>query len=558
MNDFSVPAHPQSTRTTPASTDAGMTLSDILADHTATTSGTLQHRQSTTSIALEEFTTVAIPWIFVNYQLPLMATQEILWERTDGDITVILAATPYKDNNGVTQQHLPSGRIAREILIYLTTTALATQSPVIKISDTWRGLLSDIGIEASKDNLQAVQKQLRALLKMTIQISHQGTLPDGTNVSTSQSYLVGSSEKLFFNRDGLLDDKHQSVIRLSQEFYDRIAATPSPVHGAMLVLRESWRKIIAENPHQALAGDVFWWLAGRMSRIRRETRIPWTSLMGQFGSSARQITKFRAQFRAALSVATREYFAPLGEDFDSTVYVGEYGVGTRGGNSGLLLSPISVEHQRLMAWSSRSRQADDSTESASVSRQVPTPQASDSTNSAAEVVSIPAHAGVDVAELRAALEAAGLPTGAVSDGALRAAIDTVLSRATSVGNAQVLVTTAIVREPALLTGAAAPVAPAVQAPVASAAPSQGAAPLSSGRPVLPVAPCPVHGQDVTGLVCRDCAIELKTADTDSTLAESCWRAVRARLTELSRLDGVDTSGEWVRYSSLAAAHGVDA
>ena len=43
-----------------------------------------------------------------------MATQEILWERTDGDITVILAATPYKDNNGVTQQHLPSGRIARE------------------------------------------------------------------------------------------------------------------------------------------------------------------------------------------------------------------------------------------------------------------------------------------------------------------------------------------------------------------------------------------------------------------------------------------------------------
>ena len=547
MNDSSAPTHLKST-----STDAGMTLSDLIADHTG---GTLQHRQSTTSLALEDFTTVAIPWIFVNYQLPLMATREILWERTDGDITVILAATPYKDNDGVTQQHLPSGRIAREILIYLTTTALATQSPVIKISDTWRGLLSDIGIEASKDNLQAVQRQLRALLKMTIQISHQGTLPDGTNVSTSQSYLVGSSEKLFFNRDGLLDDKHQSVIRLSQEFYERIAATPSPVHGAMLVLRESWRKIIAENPHQALAGDVFWWLAGRMSRIRRETRIPWTSLIGQFGSSARQITKFRAQFRAALSVAAREYFAPLGTDFDSTVYVGEYGVGTRGGNSGLLLSPISVEHQRLMAWSSRSRQADDSTESASVTRQVPTPQASDSTNPAAEVVSIPAHAGVDITELRAALTAAGLPTGAVSDGTLRAAIDTVLSRVSSVSNAQALVTTAIMREPALLTGAAAPVAPA-QGPAVSTAPGQGAAPLSSGRPVLPVAPCPVHGEDVTGLVCRDCAIELKSADTDLTLAESCWHAVRARLTELSRLEGVDTSGEWVRYSALAERHGV--
>lgn len=554
MTNFSVPSYPQSTRTTSASTDAGVTLSDLIADHAATTGGTLQHRQNTTSLAINDFTTVAIPWIFVNYQLPLMATKEILWERTDGDITVTLAATPYKDNNGVTQQHLPSGRIAREILIYLTTTALINQSPVIKISDTWRGLLSDIGIEVSHDNMLAVQKQLRALLKMTIHISHQGTLPDGTNVSTSQSYLVGSSEKLFFNRDGLLDDKHQSVIRLSQEFYERIAAAPSPVHGAMLVLRDSWRKIIKENPHQALAGDVFWWLAGRMSRVRREARIPWSSPMAQFGSAATQATKFRSQFRAALAVAAREYFSPLGEDFDYSIYVSEYGFGSRGGNSGILLSPIIPEHRKIMAWNRR-QGAKTAPAATPVHEQKPTPPQAPS---APEIVPIPAHAGVDITELRAALAAAGLPTGTVSDGTLRAAIDTVLSRATSVGNAQALVTTAIVREPALLTGTAAPVVPAVQGSAASAAPSQGAAPLSSGRPVLPVAPCPVHGQDVTGLVCRDCAIELKSADTDSTLAESCWRAVRARLTELSRLDGVDTSGEWVRYSSLATTHGVDA
>lgn len=553
MTNFSVPSHPQSTRTTPTSTDAGMTLSDILADHTAPAGGTLQHRQNTTSLAINDFTTVAIPWIFVNYQLPLMATKEILWERTDGDITVTLAATPYKDNNGVTQQHLPSGRIAREILIYLTTTALINQSPVIKISDTWRGLLSDIGIEVSHDNMLAVQKQLRALLKMTIHISHQGTLPDGTNVSTSQSYLVGSSEKLFFNRDGLLDDKHQSVIRLSQEFYERIAAAPSPVHGAMLVLRDSWRKIIKENPHQALAGDVFWWLAGRMSRVRREARIPWSSPMAQFGSAATQATKFRSQFRAALAVAAREYFSPLGEDFDYSIYVSEYGFGSRGGNSGILLSPIIPEHRKIMAWNRR-QGAKTAPAATPVHEQKPTPPQAPS---APEIVPIPAHAGVDITELRAALAAAGLPTGTVSDGTLRAAIDTVLSRATSVGNAQALVTTAIVREPALLTGTATQGASA-QAPTTPAAPGQGSASLISGRPVLPVAPCPVHGQDVTGLVCRDCAIELKSADTDSASAESCWRAVRARLTELSPLDGVDTSGEWVRYSSLATTHGVDA
>lgn len=60
------------------------------------------------------------------------------------------------------------------------------------------------------------------------------------------------------------------------------------------------------------------------------------------------------------------------------------------------------------------------------------------------------------------------------------------------------------------------------------------------------------------LVCRDCAVGLKVAGTDVITAAECWRAVRARLTELSRLEGVDTSGEWVRYSSLATAHGVEA
>ena len=125
------------------------------------------------------------------------------------------------------------------------------------------------------------------------------------------------------------------------------------------------------------------------------------------------------------------------------------------------------------------------------------------------------------------------------------------------GNPQAFVRVCILREPALLTGGAVPVA-SVQvpaAPAAPAAPGEGVVPVASSRPVLPVVPCPVHGEDVTGLVCRDCAIELKSADTDPAVAAGCWHAVRARLTELSRLEGVDTSGEWVRYSALAERHG---
>lgn len=550
MTDFSARAHLKSTGTA-----AGFeTLSDILADHAAPAGGTLQHPHSTGPLVIDSYLTSTYPWIFVNYSLPLRATSETMWERTDGDVTVILAATPYEDADGTTQYHLPSGRIAREVIMYLVTSAMMSGSPTIEISRTWRGFLRDMGVPYSSANRRAVERQLRAILNMSVRVSHRAANGSGTNLS-SRACLVGSGEDLVFDRDGVLDDAYRSVVILSDEFFDRIAAAPSPVHGTMRVLRDSWRQIVTENPHQALAGDVYLWLTGRMSRVRREVRIPWADLAAQFGSSMSNERRWRQQFRSALSVATRAYFAPLGEDFDSSVYVGEYDLGSRNYPGGLRLTPVSAEHRKLLGWSTR-RSRRTSTSSAPA-RQKSQPEPSASARSISEMVSIPAHAGVDITELRAALAAAGLPTGTVSDGTLRAAIDTVLSRATSVGNAQSLVTTAIVREPALLTGTAAPVVPAVQGPAAPAAPSQGAAPLISDRPVLPVAPCPVHRQDVTGLVCRDCAVELKSADTDSAVATQCWRAVRARLTDLSHLDGVDTSGEWVRYSSLAAAHGVE-
>lgn len=45
-------------------------------------------------------------------------------------VTVILAATPYEDADGTTQYHLPSGRIAREVIMYLVTSAMMSGSAI--------------------------------------------------------------------------------------------------------------------------------------------------------------------------------------------------------------------------------------------------------------------------------------------------------------------------------------------------------------------------------------------------------------------------------------------
>ena len=160
------------------------------------------------------------------------------------------------------------------------------------------------------------------------------------------------------------------------------------------------------------------------------------------------------------------------QDFDWSIYVTEYGAGTRGGNSGILLSPISAEHRKLMAWSRRQGAKTAPAAPPTNDAQKPEPQAP----VAAEIVSIPAHEGFDLSELRVSLAAAGLPTNAVSDGALRAAVDKVLSRVSSFTDPHALVVTSILKNPALIGGTA-------QQPVRA----------SHAFSALPVEVCTVHG-----------------------------------------------------------------
>lgn len=62
MSDFTVPTRTQSTGNA-----AGFeTISEVIADPPAPTGGTLQSPIPDSSLSLSDFTTVAIPWIFVN------------------------------------------------------------------------------------------------------------------------------------------------------------------------------------------------------------------------------------------------------------------------------------------------------------------------------------------------------------------------------------------------------------------------------------------------------------------------------------------------------------
>lgn len=555
MPHFTVPT---GTKSTPGNV-AEATLSSIIAEHTAPTGGTLQHPETAGPLAFTEHTVAHYPWLFINHSLPYKRTAETSWVRTNGDISVLFTA-PQKFNAHGDLEHgmIPYGRIGREVLMWLVSSALEANSRTIEISRTWRGFLRDLDIPYSGPNRAMVQNQLRAILDLSITIHHPGTLA-GRNFST-EKFMIGSGEKFTFDKDGLLDDAYRSVVVLSQEFFDRISADASPVEGSMKILIENWREITRKYPRSPMVGDAFLWLAGRMPRLRGEgTYLPWSTLAGQFGAATAE-RDFRKSFRNALRTAAGEYFAPLGPKFDVHTYITEYGFKHYATGGGLHFSPISPEHQKLLGWGAR--RAKKSSPKSAKKRPTNHPETPVSQSPALapttapvqvetpatvqdaqpEIVEVIADQGVDFTALREELTSNGLDLTAVSDDALRAAVATVFSRSKSISYPQALAAHSLTKEPKLLG-------------ISTPAPTRTIATAPVPLVTMPKGTCPEHSMDITGKVCSGCAAELKAPDTTAAEAQACWDAVSTRLKSLTEA-GFDITGEMARYRDLAIARGV--
>lgn len=554
MPNFTVPT---GTKSTPGN-EAEATLSNIIAEHTAPTGGTLQHPKTAGPLAFNEHTVAHYPWLFINHSLPYKRITETSWVRTNGDISVLFTA-PQKFNAHGDLEHgmIPYGRIGREVLMWLVSSALDANSRTIEISRTWRGFLRDLNIPYSAANRAMVQNQLRAILDLSITIHHPGTLA-GRNFST-EKFMIGSGEKFTFDKDGLLDDAYRSVVILSQEFFDRISAEASPVEGSMRILIENWREITRKYPRSPMVGDAFLWLAGRMPRLRGEgAYLPWSALASQFGAATAE-RDFRKSFRNALRTAAGEYFAPLGPTFDVHTYIEEYGFKHYATGGGLHFSPISPEHQKLLGWGARRAKKSSPKSAKKRPTNHPETPASQSPalapttapvrietpatvqDSQPEIVEVVADQGVDFTALREELTSKGLDLTAVSDGALRTAVATVFSRSKSISDPQALAAHSLTKEPKLLG-------------LSTPAPTRTIATAPVPLVTLPKGTCPEHSMDITGKVCSGCAAELKAPGTTAAEAQACWDAVSTRLKSLTNA-GFDTTAERERYQGFAIARG---
>lgn len=452
----------------------------------------------------------------------LTPAEAFSWTRQNGPVSLSLTAGTYIDGAGVSQLHLPFGRYARILLMWLTTSALKHQSRSFPLPASARGLLAELGIDWSQSQARDIITQLRALLATQCVVTHHEKRGNGFVSLSEERFTIGTRARLHFSTDenfGDFDPNTPSQIELSERFYAYLrAGNIAPV------LLSRWRTLI-EQSSSPMAADLFLWLAFRAPEITRDTRVSWANLQAQLGSVSGRERNFANTVIRAL-----EKVSAVFPEMNFSVV----GSGAHRGFRGVILHPSPdadllglnprLQHQELAKARAAAERAGLS-EPATV------------------------HRGVNLHQLRAELAHGGLTAAErASDELLKVTVDVVLNRATKKpAHPQAFVRVSIAKEPELLAGYG-------SVPTMTATPA-AAVVAPAPAATLPVEVCPVHHEPISGLVCTECAFELKSADTDQAQAAACWSAIRARLNRL-HADGVDTSGAWMIYSGFASRHGL--
>lgn len=476
------------------------------------------------------FISCCLPYRDPRKRSDILAPAEAFsWTRQNGPVSLNLTAGTYIDGSGNPQLHLPFGRYARILLMWLTTSALKHQSRSFPLPTSARELLAELNITWGSARARDIITQLRALLATQCVVTHHEKRGDNFVDISEERFTIGTRARLHFSTDENycdFDPSTLSHVELSEQFYNYlVAGNFAPV------LLTRWRQLIEENT-SPLAADLFLWLALRAPQISKDTYVSWANLQTQVGSL---VTPGRERDFAETVTRALGKVHEIYPEMQFTIS----GAGNRSGFRGVVLHPSPDAD--LLSLNPRLQH-----------------EAIAQAQTAAEQAGLAApsqvHKKVNLQQLRGELVHSGLTAAeCIADKALCAVIDVVIGRAkVEPVYPQAYVRSSIINDPSLLPGVPAPTV----ATGAHNLANMPAVPAVAAPGTVQPYRCPVHQQMVEEKVCHDCAVELKIADTDQATASACWQAIDSRLDALHRA-GVKTAAEKVRFTNLAIIHGVN-
>ena len=187
---------------------------------------------------------------------------------------------------------VPSGMLARLLLIDMQTEVTRTGSPVIEMGSSAASLLARLGVKRGGQVSARLIDQLERLATCGVSFRFG-------NDKSSRTFngLLVRDYKHVENPDPRAASRMIQEVTLSDAFFREMRAHPVLVDKAAL----------HELTGSAMAIDIYLWLAFRLPALQEEIHVPWERLRRQFGARVGQMKNFKPQFEAPLYTALSVY-----------------------------------------------------------------------------------------------------------------------------------------------------------------------------------------------------------------------------------------------------------
>lgn len=225
--------------------------------------------------------------------LPRKATPHRHYERSNGNLSLLVEAGSLWNGLSWTEQPLPYGAIPRLVMVHISTEAVRTQSRVIDVGESMRQFLTQLGLHptgGARGGYTALRKQMQALAACHMTLG----MTDGAKASTIDAKPIKRFDAWIFNghHDGTQRTLWPGELELSEDFYDTLINHAVPLD----------YRALGALKHSALALDIYTWLAHRLQRVSLPigTKVSWANLKEQFGQDYARSDDFKKAFRHAL------------------------------------------------------------------------------------------------------------------------------------------------------------------------------------------------------------------------------------------------------------------
>lgn len=222
-------------------------------------------------------------------------------------VALVVATLPHREVNGTefvrrngrhtlsilapSRVGLPYGVIPRLLVIWITTQAKIAGQREIKLGDSCRAFLKELGIQSTggkNGSIGRLRKQMRSLLQCTISISEHDE-----NLDVEYGMRLADHSALWWSGDQL----QESFLHLSSAFFYDITKSAFPID--VRAIRE-----LRQSP---LALDIYLWLTYRVYRLTKPCVISWADLQKQFGTDYAKQWHFEKAFTKHLQRVKNVY-----------------------------------------------------------------------------------------------------------------------------------------------------------------------------------------------------------------------------------------------------------